>query len=287
LTIDYFESFFSVNSYKAMINFSRYLDKKSKKDIIIKSFPKLLKLHNGRAIKLLEETEDRILIDNMISKYFKKIFFKDKKVAIRLLKGMKNSEQRDKVIAESLELFQYKSSQLRSVINLLSTKKLKDIRTIQACKELVDKDLNGLIELLNQLTKGELKEKIILDSTEQLAKKGNLTKIITLVNKTASNELRTKIKERYRHLANKSIEEYKKRLYNLENIQIEQKRESIIEEAHTIVDIQKSQEKELDLESATVEILSSLVINVENQERQRELLSLMITKMKSDKNIPL
>jgi hypothetical protein len=197
---------------------------------------------------------------------------------------MKNSKQRDKVIENYLEVFQQQSSQLRSVINLLSTKKLKDKITLQSCKELVYKDLNGLIELLNQLAKGELKEKIILDSTEQLAKKSNLTQIITLVNKTASNELRTKIKERYRHLVNKSIEEYKNRLYNLENIQIEQKRESIIEEAHTIVDIQKSQEKELDLESATVEILSSLVINVENQERQRELLSLMITKMKSDKS---
>ena len=277
LIIDYFEIFFDTNAYKALINF-RYLKRKNQRIIIVESFQKLIQVDTNRAIKLLTATKDRALIDSMGSLYFKEIFIKNKKLAIRLIKEIENIPLQNEVIENSFEILQHHSKEFTIILNLLSNKKMQTEITLKVSKELIHKDFNGLIELLNQLNDKALKEKIIWDTTKELTQKNNLSKIITLLNKTAERELQVKVKKEYKNLIQTSMQEHIDKLYTLENSHIEREKEHIIEEAYSSIEI----ENKVELESASVEKIALLVRVEENLTKQRELLNLMITKMEDE-----
>lgn len=279
VTTSYFHKFFSVNSTKAITNLA-FIEKETQDKIVIKFFPNLLKSNKKESIRLLKKIENRKDIERTISQFFKEIFLTDKNLAIKLLQTISSHDIQNKIIVENFPLLVERyAKKITRVLNLLSDKKIKKTLILEASENFLSTDITMLISLLSKLDNSELKETIIIDSCKRLAEKSDISKIITLINKTASPQLREIIQFRYQYLIQENREKHIKLLneiqYSLKN-EIE---ESVIAEAHNAIHIAENKDNELKLDLATPELLSFLLINEQNNEEHQKLLSHLIEKI--------
>ena len=284
LIIDYFDKFFKVNSYKAIRNLN-YLKQEEQDNIIVHYFPKLLK--NKAFIELLKRVKNRQKKEEIIAKYFEQILQVNAKLAFKLLEDISNKNLIDNTIEKFFPLFLQRHHQyIINLLNLIKNNGLKEKLLIESCEQLAkNRDIEILLKLLNYIEKSQLKEQIFQESMDILAQQKEIEIIRKIVNQTLiSAILQEKIKKRYSYLIKEKMNKYIDSLNDIQSTLNSEIKESVILYAYTVIQNQESSREEIDLQKATPEVLSHLIISETKKEKHRELFLYLVERLKEDKS---
>ena len=288
LTIDYFDKFFRIDSYKAIKNLE-YLDQNKQEKVIVYHLSKLFKSKKKRAFRLLlKKIQNQQKKEEIIAKYFKQILQIDSQLAISLLADISNKNLANSIVKKFFVLFlQRYRPQFIEALSFVTNNIEKDKLIIKAISILADgRDIQILISLLNYIEKVELKEKLFQNSIEILAKHKKIVLIQKLFNHIKiSSAIKEEIKNKYSYLVEQDKKELENSLYLID----EKIKEKVILKSYSTLQSQEIEDEEeidteIDIENITYARLAGFLIIETDREKHKEFFFHLKKKLKEDKS---